>query len=101
MNTATHFRLWLLRSVLALVERATPVSGSLDDLLARHPVLQGYIPAYPVCCQSCYRVSARTAVECLVGRCRGMCRNSQDRVECRHGIETPVEAKHKFVEVSL
>ena len=43
MNTATHFRLWLLRSVLALIERATPVSGSLDDLLARHPVLQSYI----------------------------------------------------------
>ena len=43
MNAATHFRLWLLRSVLALIERATPVSGSLDDLLARHPVLQSYI----------------------------------------------------------
>ena len=57
--------------------------------------------AYPVCCQSCYRVSPLAAVECLVGRCRGMCRNSQDRVECRHWIETPVEAKHKFVEVSL
>lgn len=43
MNAATHFRLWLLRSVLALVERATQVSGSLDDLLARHPVLQSTI----------------------------------------------------------
>lgn len=57
--------------------------------------------AYPVCYQSCYRVSPLAAVECLVGRCRGMCRNSQDRVECRHWIEPPVEAKHKFVEVSL
>jgi hypothetical protein len=57
--------------------------------------------AYPVCCQSYYRVSPLAAVECLVGRCRGMCRESQDRVECRHWIETPVEAEHKFVEVSL
>jgi CRISPR-associated protein (TIGR02584 family) len=28
-----------------------------------------YNLAYPVCCQSCYRVSPLTAVECLVGRC--------------------------------
>ena len=56
--------------------------------------------AYPVCCQSYYRVSPLAAVECLVGRCRGMCRESQDRVECRHWIETPIEPEHKFVEVS-
>ncbi len=40
MNTTTHFRLWLLRSVLALIERATQAGGSLDDLLARHPTLR-------------------------------------------------------------
>ena len=57
--------------------------------------------AYPVCCQSYYRMSPLTAVEYLVGRCRGMYRNSQDRVECGHWIETPVEAEHKFVEISL
>ena len=26
-------------------------------------------------------------------------RETQDRVECRHWIETPVEPEHKFVEV--
>lgn len=60
-----------------------------------------FMLAYPVCCQSYYRVSPLAAVECLVGRCRGMCRNSHDRVERGHWIETPVEAEHKFVEVSL
>ena len=57
--------------------------------------------AYPVCCQSCYRVSPLAAVEGLIGRCRCMCRDPQDRVECCHWIEAPVEAEHKFVEVSL
>ena len=57
--------------------------------------------AYPVCCQSCYWVSPLAAVECLVGRCRGMRGDSENRVECSHRIETPVEAKYIFVEVCL
>src|SRR5450830_664558 len=79
-------------------EQGTHYPLTLGDSLSRSIRMR---LAYPVCCQSCYRVSPLAAVECLVGRCRGMCRNSQDRVECRHWIETPVEAKHKFVEVSL
>ena len=44
MHSATgHFRLWLLRSTLALVERAACVAASLDVLQQRHPVLRGYV----------------------------------------------------------
>lgn len=57
--------------------------------------------AYPVDCQSCYWVSPLATVERLVSGCRGMRRETQDRVECRHWVEAPVEPKHKFVEVSL
>jgi hypothetical protein len=40
---AEHFRLWLLRSMLALIHRATSGARSLDDLLARHPALRNTI----------------------------------------------------------
>src|SRR3990172_3269453 len=59
------------------------------------------ILAYPVDCQSCYWVSPLATVERLVSGCRGMRRETQDRVECRHWVEAPVEPEHKFVEVSL
>ena len=42
-TAAGHFRLWLLRSTLALIERATCVAGSLDVLLERQPVLRSYV----------------------------------------------------------
>ncbi len=42
-GAAEHFRLWLLRSALALIERATPLAGSLQELLLRHPVLRDHI----------------------------------------------------------
>ncbi len=42
-DAGEHFRLWLLRSALALVERATLAAGTLDDLMQRHPALRAYV----------------------------------------------------------
>ncbi len=94
----------LRRAQKELTELPSEVYTRVRDALRKlgeDPRPPGYIPAYPVCCQSCYRVSPLATVECLVGRCQGMCRNSHERVECGHWIETPVEAEHKFVEVCL
>jgi len=42
-TAAEQFRLWLLRSTLALVEHATGVSAPLPELLQQHPALRGYV----------------------------------------------------------
>lgn len=42
-DSAGHFRLWMLRGALALIERASRMAGSLDELLTRCPVLNSYI----------------------------------------------------------
>jgi hypothetical protein len=57
--------------------------------------------AYPVDCQSCRRMNPFTAVKRFVSWRRGMCRESQGGVECRHRVEAPIEPEHKFIEISL
>ncbi len=87
--------------------------------LFRSAELQGFNRAYPVACQtrqdggcvssmprqgkdaSRHRVYPLAAVQSIVGRGYGVRRESQDRVECRHRVEAPIEPEDILVEIGL